>query len=69
MGWVGLSYFGLAHAQLIIHNGVIITPPHESKQPSRQYCLVKEVERYLIGVVACSMHSIPNFVILCSTIL
>jgi hypothetical protein len=34
---VGLDWVRLAHAQMVMNSGVINTPPHDFRQPSRWY--------------------------------
>jgi hypothetical protein len=62
LSWVRLGYVRLAHAQLIIQNGVIIPPSHEFKQPSRWYYQVQDVKNSLFGVDSCGTNSILNLI-------
>jgi hypothetical protein len=52
----------ITHTQRIMGSGIVITPPHELKQPSRWYYRVHEVTKHEFGIVTCGIKSTTNFI-------
>jgi hypothetical protein len=57
VSWIMSGYVRDAHAQRIMDNGIIITPPHDFKQISRWYFHVQLLTKYTFGVIICGIKS------------
>jgi hypothetical protein len=59
----------IAHAQMIISNGVLIGTPHGFEHPSRWNYELQEIINYDFGLVSHGITPIPIFMIVSPTIL
>jgi hypothetical protein len=59
---------GIAHAQRITGNGVLIVTPHSFEHPSRWYYELQEIN-YNFGLASNGITPIPNFMNVSPTIL